>query len=406
MPTTNYLEEGPDSAIFPYEQLKEEEEAKKKQLQDSQKKIQRTNSVGEAFRLLIDSAGGSKGATIRPRDVNPGTMKASEKMYQIERDSDADMDRLRLMDLQNKQNDLRYNQGLAAEARGNEREDAKIAGQREWEEKKISGEREWREGQAEEEFGREKEMAGEREKSAMRIDTHQTNEDIRKALAVDKAEQSKNPYLKRYATMYGNKSPFLVIPDTEQGTDIPLGDGDAIQVLKWMRSDPAISQYDKMQIDPKDLSNNLKFKNLVVQNWDRYKDLVRKLASGQAISPEEEKGIITRGERMIRQTEYDTRLKGVEAIRNDKKRERAMQGLQAEYPDLRQQELEASQAASQPAGQISLKPDQSATIDQVINATASPEQKRSAVFGYLVKQGYDQTAAKEFAEFVYQNLNN
>lgn len=136
--TTTYNNDGPYSAIFNYPEEAAKEEAKKLQLQEAEKKIMRTNAIGDAFRLLIDGIGGSAGATITPKPINPGIMRASGRLAYLQDKSDNNLERLRMTDMANKSRDLQYNQGLAeesrtnqlrldAENRGNTRDDKKIA---------------------------------------------------------------------------------------------------------------------------------------------------------------------------------------------------------------------------------------------------------------------------------------
>lgn len=105
----------PYSALFDYDQIALEEEQKKQRLQESQKKIMRTNAIGDAFRLLVDAAGGSKGATITPRPVNPGILKASGRFNALEDQSQTNMERFRLQDLAMREKDMSYGLGLKAQ---------------------------------------------------------------------------------------------------------------------------------------------------------------------------------------------------------------------------------------------------------------------------------------------------
>ena len=61
----------------------------------------RTNAIGDALRLIIDTVGASKGATVTPKGVNPGIMRASDRMKQVQDQSDDTLQRLRLTDLSN-----------------------------------------------------------------------------------------------------------------------------------------------------------------------------------------------------------------------------------------------------------------------------------------------------------------
>ena len=388
---TRLLDEdpGPFSSVFPYEELAKEEQAKKEQLLLGQKRIQRTNAIGDSLRLIIDSFGAAHGATVTPKGINPGIMRASERMKQVQDQSDDTMMRLRLTDLGNRQKDVAYQQGIDAETRAAGRRAGEITQQREWEvadtDKKLQF-------QAEQD---EKSRQG-----AVALEDQRSANDIKQIYAREAAEQAtidqNNPFLKRYKAVYGNKAPFMAIPDLEAGVDIPLSDTDAMQLLKWMRNDPAVSRIDKLNINPSNLTNNLAFKNIVMENWNRYAPLVRKMASGEKITPQDEQMMYDAGTKAMRVQEYTDRRSQIDVTR--KKGAKQLEQLNAEYKDIFDEGASAG-------GGINLQPEETAKIDGIINAEGySAEQKRSAAFSYLKGQGYDDAAAKEFAEFVYSNL--
>jgi len=75
-PPATPIAKGPYSALFDWE--KETDTAKQdlEKKQGVQKKIMRTNALGEAFRLLAEGVGATQGSTITPRNVNPGILSA------------------------------------------------------------------------------------------------------------------------------------------------------------------------------------------------------------------------------------------------------------------------------------------------------------------------------------------
>lgn len=117
------IDPGPFTALFDYQEEQKRLDERKKQQEDSQKKIMRTNALGDAFRLLIDAVGGTQGASITPRPVNPAIMQASDKLREYDKDYYSKSDNLRLQDLRAKEMDLVHKQGLEAEGRKNVRED-------------------------------------------------------------------------------------------------------------------------------------------------------------------------------------------------------------------------------------------------------------------------------------------
>jgi hypothetical protein len=392
MPTTQpNFEEGPFSAVFPYEELAKEEEEKKQKLQQGQQRIQRTNAIGDSLRLIIDSVGAFKGANVTPKGINPGIMRASERMRQVQDQSDDTMMRLRLTDLGNRQKDVAYQQGIEAENRAAGRRAGEIAQQREWEVADTDKKLQFQAEQAE--------KGGQR---AMELEDRRSQNDMQQIYAREaakkKEEELANPFLARFRRSNGEtKSPYLVIPDTEIAADIPLSEGDALKIMSWMRRDPAMKS--KLRIyglDTGKLSNNIKLKDAVVEHWDTYKDMVRRLASGQTITPADEEAFYKNSARQMRVQEYETRRSQIDVSR--KKGAKQLEQLNTEYKDIFDEGASAG-------GGISLQPEETAKIDGIINAEGySAEQKRSAAFSYLKGQGYDDAAAKEFAEFVYQNL--
>ena len=128
---------GPFSSLFDYKEEQALLEQRKKQQIESQKKIMRTNALGEAMRLLIDVVGGSQGASIVPRPVNPAIMQASERLRTQDADYQNQADRLKLQNLRAKEMDLQHQLGIGAEERQRTWESEKLAGQRQWEGEKL-----------------------------------------------------------------------------------------------------------------------------------------------------------------------------------------------------------------------------------------------------------------------------
>ncbi len=103
---------GPFSVLFDYKEEQKKLDERKKQQEESQKKIMRTNALGEAFRLLVDAVGGSQGASILPRPANPAIFQASERLQGYDKDYRSQSENLRLQDLRTKELDLQHGLGL------------------------------------------------------------------------------------------------------------------------------------------------------------------------------------------------------------------------------------------------------------------------------------------------------
>lgn len=105
----------PYAGLFDYDEMAKEEEARKLKLQEGQKRIQRTNAIGDALRLISEGVTGSMGASIAPRAVNPGIMQASQRINALEDQSQGNMDRLRLQDLAMREKGMTYKLGQDAQ---------------------------------------------------------------------------------------------------------------------------------------------------------------------------------------------------------------------------------------------------------------------------------------------------
>ena len=104
------------AGLFDFDAEAKKEEEKALRLADSQKKIMRTNAIGDAFRLLIDGVGGNAGATITPKGVNPGITGAVSRLDALNKEKEAKLERMRMMDMSNKTRQLQRSQQLADRA--------------------------------------------------------------------------------------------------------------------------------------------------------------------------------------------------------------------------------------------------------------------------------------------------
>jgi len=317
----------PYSGLFDYDEMAKEEEARKIKLQEGQKKIQRTNAIGDALRLISEGVTGSMGASIAPRAVNPGIMQASQRINALEDQSQSNMDRLKLQDLAMKEKGLTYDLGQQATR------DART-----WEGQKIAEDRTFRKEISDAELASRERMTNAELGSREKIAGINANAGIQEAIIRQKQQQqgegldAQNPYNQRWTQLYGKKAPYMTLSDVESGANIPLTDGQAMQIAKWMRSDPAIDQRTKMQIDAGDLTNNLVFKQMIADNWDRYGDMVRKMALGEKISPADQQKIVAEGNLIKRAGEYDKRLSAIK--QGTRRGDKELAALNKEYADV------------------------------------------------------------------------
>lgn len=300
---------GPYSALFNYEELKKEEEARRKQQEENQLKIMRTNSIGEALRLIGESAGASMGATINRREQNPAIQNASNNLLSIRNLSDTNLERLRLTDLGNKQKDLAYQQSIDA-------------ADRDLKNKKDA---------ADQAYQREKDLIGARGDEQRKTDAAQSSQRINEYTAKQKADQQLlNQQVPRNQMRDKNDIAFI-----EPGT----------QKRIYIRPEEiAEMQYQltkgKMKYDPElDAALKALMKNELVRddatiavlkkNWDKIKYVLPEYA-GQR--PQEDE--LTPKQKRV--ADYD---KALESINSDpqynaRQRRKAVEKLNKDYSDL------------------------------------------------------------------------
>lgn len=107
---------GPYSSLFDYKQEEADLKAQNDKKQAVQQKIMRTNALGEAFRLLAEGVGASAGATITPRNVNPGILSAVNEYGKNDTEYMQRLQGINTKKLALKQADLQYSLGQDAAA--------------------------------------------------------------------------------------------------------------------------------------------------------------------------------------------------------------------------------------------------------------------------------------------------
>jgi hypothetical protein len=257
-------------------------------------------------------------------------------MRAIEGESTNAMERLRLTDLGNKQLDLRYKQGLEAEERAATRRAGEIEGQRTWEGEKTKEQRTWEGEKLEDQQAHQEKMQDLSTKGQIRVENARSANDMAQLKErLYGGSDADNPYQQFYRKTYGTKAPYLNLPDKETGYTIPLDETKAYEILGMLRKDPALDQLTRMKVTIEDLRSNPVIKQYVVDNWERYKPIVQKLALGQPIAKEEINAVYSRGKIVKRQGDYDKMLETINTgSMNAKKRVKEIQKLNKEYEDL------------------------------------------------------------------------
>jgi hypothetical protein len=409
MATRSFAREpGPFSSVFPYEELKAEEEERLAKRQEAQQRIARTNVIGEALRIVSDAIGGSQGGTILPREQT-GVAGAAQRFYRDQEASDQYLQKLRLSEIAAGEKDLswqlaqRQREQDYQRQRAGRKEDLDIALQQkeaDWARQAAErqDERKWREGESEKERQARAVLSAQQHAQQMEL--------IEARKKTDTAEPEEiDPYMARWNKVSAKKQPYIVLPDTEHGFSIPLNEGQASQILKWMRNDPSIDPYLLGDIDPRYLSNNLTFKNLIIEHWDRYKDLVRKMGGGQPVSEQDVQGIYERANRQKRMRDYQREMDYAENISNKRRKERYINETRERYSDLFEEfNTLFPEEAEAPRDSFDLTEDQDATIDKMLSATGySTEDKRTAMVNYLMSQGKTAEEAGSYIDYLLQH---
>lgn len=108
------MAKGPYSSLFNYDQEEADLKAQGENDQRVQQKIMKTNALGDAFRLLAEGVGAFGGATITPRNVNPGILSAVNEYGKNDTEYMQRLERLKTKKLALGQADLQYKMGVSA----------------------------------------------------------------------------------------------------------------------------------------------------------------------------------------------------------------------------------------------------------------------------------------------------
>jgi hypothetical protein len=321
---------GPFSSVVDYDELRQQEEARKKQLQDSQQRIMRTNAIGDAFRLLSDAVTANKNATISPRPVNPEITAAANKYEQIGAQSDAKMNQLQNSEINLKLKDKQDQ--LADEA---------AVRQHQWQSELLGQQQQAREVQSDKALQNREKIANINAKSREIVATRQADARLKQTQITTEARKNKVP-----GGTTDKSSIEIKDPNTKTVVKVPSYIIDKM-IMRL--------QGDKKRYDPqldavvKAVMNNkrpdpVSLRNVLNRHWADLRDLVPELSSTPGSSTSQ-------------------------------------------------------------TGALNIKPEEKGNIQKVIALpNYTKEQKRSAIYGYLIKQGYNDAQAKDFAEYVYSNL--
>jgi len=263
------LDKGLFSNVIDYDAEEALIEEKNKKLADSQKRIARTNAIGDAFRLLIDGVGGSAGATITPKAVNPGIISATSKLTALEKEKEAKLERLKMMDITNKTRDLQRTQQLGDKKADQEYNDGVRSEAELNAYNRMGKQQEYNEQNAKTNF-----------ENTKALDDHRTNNQL-KEIEARIAAQAKTYTKKRsdrYSKLYEDDIEFIT-PDTKK--TIYLGQSEITLMLHELTKGK--NKYDP-ELEPalKSVLANGAIKDkstmiVLMRNWNTIKYLVPEL---------------------------------------------------------------------------------------------------------------------------------
>lgn len=403
MPTTTPQQQspGPYSSLINWDDELKKEEARKQQLQGSQQKIMRTNAIGEVFKLLIDSAAGTKGATINERQVNPFILSAVDRYNQL----DDNYDNLRrdytLKGLAQKEKDLGYKIGQEEQSKAWAREDQKTEEARTLAAQQAEQERLYNEQQAQQEHQRQIELEDRRAQNTRANDQHSTDQNIREYASKASIDQ-KN--LQQTATRTSR-----TVPATKEDIQfIPPDGGEPIYVspaefsqMVWQIRQKAIAEGRGEEMigllrnfQSGDIVRDESLFQLIKDNWGTAKYVLSDMYGQAPPQPTRQ------------QVEYQEYMTAMDQINSsdfrEGKRVREINNLNEQYP-----EAAKLYQSNQRAAQFKVKPTEETNVLNIINAgELSLEQKQDAIYDYLTKKGYDTEEVRNYTEVLIRELQS
>jgi hypothetical protein len=338
---------------------------------ETQRRIAKGNAVAEAFRVLIDSVGASKGANVVERTAPANAvMGAVEKYYKMKDANKAEQDSWNRLELGTKIDDLKTQSATKAAL------DKQKADQT-FDEAQLARQQEFTAGQNDLNRGVQTKnleydsarLAFEREKfdKSLGLDTRRQSA-AESAKKTDAEIEREKIAAASGKTRYGGEGfKGLSVTDVEAGQTFGLQDNVISQVLSFMQNDPAV-QSDIGMIKAK--YNNL------------------------GSSPEVEKLITDNFPKLSAETKQNIRALSSGSV-----------PFQPQAPTIKTNKGSTMVQVNQPAPVTSeYTPDNIAAVKKIMSASTTPEKKRAAIYKYLIQSGYDNARAQADAEEVYQSL--
>ena len=376
---------------------------------NAQRKIAKGNALAEAFRIMIDAAGGSRGANISKRDINNPVMKAVDNYYKMKEADKAEQtgwDRAELgagLDALK----TKSSQEFASKERKTQQEFAanQTKGQQEFASGQADKEREFRAGEGEKartaEAGKLKQQADQFRQELGLKSRAQTEETATKYAQIEAQRE-------RYRNMYPyGRTKGMIINDTDIEQQVLVPDDKKQQVLAFIQKDAAVqNEIPILKMRYGNVGNDATTDFLIADLYPALspgtREQIRKfLGASQpagkagAVPPGAQSLLNTSMPRSAQTQAYDPNKGPIAPASQPQPTIKVNKGSTV---------VQVSPAATSPSS-AQLSPEQVQQLQKGLqNPNYTPEQKRSAVYNYLIKQGYDSANAKELAEAAYQSL--
>jgi len=375
---------------------------------EAQRKIAKGNALAEAFRIMIDAAGGSRGANIPKRDINNPVMKAVDNYYKMKEADKAEQtgwDRAELgagLDALK----TKSSQDFSEKQRLNAQDFAKgqTAGAQEFQAGQAEKERGFRVGEADKtraaEEGKLKQQADQFRQTHGLQERAQSEETATKYAQIEAQRE-------RYRNMYPyGRSKGMIINDTDIQQQVLVPDDKKQQVLAFIQKDPAVqNEIPILKMRYGNVGNDATTDFLIADLYPSLspgtREQIRKFLG--AAQPAQKAGAVPPGAQSL----LNTGMPGAQTQGYDPSKGPIAPASQPQ-PTIKVNKgstvVQVSPAATSPSS-AQLSPEQIQQLQKGLsNPNYTPEQKRSAVYNYLIKQGYDSANAKELAEVAYQSL--
>jgi hypothetical protein len=367
---------------------------------NAQKRIAKGNALGEAFRVLIDSVGASKGATVVPRTApTNAVMKAVDNYYKMKEANKAEQTGWDKLELQ---------QGLGAISaeKQHQYEESKRAEEEGYKTKEREAGEQFQSGEKAKERGFNAAEASHNrvlkaDEFGQEMDFKKSNESAKNRIEQEKVDVARQ----KVNSIPLSRLNHLEINDEEGGKVLAVPASQTKQILTYLEEDPTLSG--RMNSTDQSMSETAKSLALMKTSFNPQMSAtaIEKVIAenfNQA-SPETKQKI-----RQFIGTTNAAPPAG--AGKTDEPflfykhpAPEIIENKNSTMVDVKNAPPAGAAPANQPAE--ALQPEQVQNIQKIMGAkNYTPEVKRSAIYNYLVSQGFDAPSAKGAADAVYKSI--